>query len=87
MVIVEFVIEILYLLTPFLYFFKRFLFYNHLVFRVMAKVASSGAEEALATIDGAPRRNVKKSEAFVMSGDVLISLNRNVSSTYAKVWI
>ncbi|CAA21701.1 Exchange factor for Arf-6 [Caenorhabditis elegans] len=51
----------------------------------MAKVASSGAEEALATIDGAPRRNVKKSEAFVMSGDVLISLNRNVSSTYAKL--
>ncbi|CAI2351594.1 unnamed protein product [Caenorhabditis sp. 36 PRJEB53466] len=51
----------------------------------MAKVASSGAEEALATIDVQPRRNVKKSEAFVMSGDVLISLNRNVSSTYAKL--
>uniref|UniRef100_A0A8R1HT28 SEC7 domain-containing protein n=1 Tax=Caenorhabditis japonica TaxID=281687 RepID=A0A8R1HT28_CAEJA len=51
----------------------------------MAKVASSGAEEALATIDVQPKRHVKKSEAFVMSGDVLISLNRNVSSTYAKL--
>ncbi|CAB3405727.1 unnamed protein product [Caenorhabditis bovis] len=48
----------------------------------MAKV--SGAEEALATIETKPR-STKKSEAFLMSGDVLISLNRNVSSTYAKL--
>ncbi|ULT98257.1 hypothetical protein L3Y34_005813 [Caenorhabditis briggsae] len=54
----------------------------------MAKVASSGAEEALANVDAPPKKrfqNVRKAEAFVMSGDVLISLNRNVSSTYAKL--
>uniref|UniRef100_A0A1I7TQ36 SEC7 domain-containing protein n=1 Tax=Caenorhabditis tropicalis TaxID=1561998 RepID=A0A1I7TQ36_9PELO len=51
----------------------------------MAKVASSGAEEALACVDGPPKKNVRKAEAFVMSGDILISLNRNVSSTYAKL--
>ncbi|CAO4376010.1 unnamed protein product [Caenorhabditis nigoni] len=51
----------------------------------MAKVASSGAEEALANVDAPPKKYVRKAEAFVMSGDVLISLNRNVSSTYAKL--
>ncbi|CAL2042123.1 unnamed protein product [Caenorhabditis brenneri] len=51
----------------------------------MAKVASSGAEEALACVDALPKKSVRKAEAFVMSGDVLISLNRNVSSTYAKL--
>ncbi|KAF1759847.1 hypothetical protein GCK72_016314 [Caenorhabditis remanei] len=52
----------------------------------MAKVASSGAEDALASVDGGPpARNFRKAEAFVMSGDVLISRNRNVSSTYAKL--
>ncbi|CAI5448148.1 unnamed protein product [Caenorhabditis angaria] len=51
----------------------------------MAKVASSGAEEALVAIESQPRKSVRKAEAFVMSGDRIISMNRNISSALAKI--